>query len=319
MSEAATKAEPGRQLPIGPEIFLDHVGHFVADAQAASRALARAGFAPAPPSIQVNPDPEGGAPRPTGTGNVTAMFARGYIEVLFKTADTPLAHEFDAALARHAGVHLAAFSVADAAAAHQRLGASFRVRPLVDMQRPVDTGNGTGTASFTIVRLEPGEMAEGRIQILTHRTEATVWQPRWLSHPNGAQALLDLLIVVADVEEAAARFGRFADRPATGGFALGRMIVLDRGAVVLASADAFATMLPEVPVPSLPFAGAYGMRVTSLGAAAAALTRGGLAVRRAGASLVARFPDELGAGAWIFVEDPAELPWRHSGSIFRQS
>ena len=44
MSEAATKAEPGRQLPIGPEIFLDHVGHFVADAQAASRALARAGF-----------------------------------------------------------------------------------------------------------------------------------------------------------------------------------------------------------------------------------------------------------------------------------
>ena len=98
------------------------------------------------------------------------------------------------------------------------------------------------------------------------------------------------------------------------------MIVLDRGAVVLASADAFATMLPEVPIPSLPFAGAYGMRVTSLGGGRTRrCSWGGLAVRRAGASLVARFPDELGAGAWIFVEDPAELPWRHSGSIFRQS
>jgi len=49
------------------------------------------------------------------------MFARGYIEVLFKTSDTPLAREFDAGLARHPGVHIVAFGVADAAAAHGRL------------------------------------------------------------------------------------------------------------------------------------------------------------------------------------------------------
>src|ERR687887_1912043 len=109
-----------RQLPILDEIFLDHVGHFVREPQAASRALARAGFAPTPVSVQVVPDPEG-APRPTGTGNVTAMFSRGYMEVLFKTADTTLGRELEAALARHAGVHLAAFAVADAAAAHRRL------------------------------------------------------------------------------------------------------------------------------------------------------------------------------------------------------
>ena len=36
---------------------------------------------------------------PTGTGNVTAMFSRGYIEILFKTADTPLAREFDVSIA----------------------------------------------------------------------------------------------------------------------------------------------------------------------------------------------------------------------------
>src|SRR5215468_7171718 len=121
-----------RQLPREGEIFLDHVGHFVPDPEAASHALARAGFAPTPASIQSNPDPAGGAPRLTGTGNVTAMFARGYIEVLFKTADTPLGRELDAALARYHGVHLAAFSVADAAAAHERLaGAGFRTQPLV--------------------------------------------------------------------------------------------------------------------------------------------------------------------------------------------
>src|SRR6266581_4875074 len=118
-----------RQLPRADEIFLDHLAHFVPDAQAASRALARAGFAPTPISLQVNPDPApDGVPRSTGTGNITAMFARGYIEVLFKTSDTPLAGEFEAALARHPGVHLVAFAVADAAGARRRLAdRGFRV------------------------------------------------------------------------------------------------------------------------------------------------------------------------------------------------
>ena len=150
-----------RQLPRADEIFLDHLAHFVPDAEAASRALARAGFAPTPISLQVNPDPDGGAPRPTGTGNITAMFARGYIEVLFKTSDTPLAREFEAGLARHPGVHLVAFAVADAATARRRLADSgFRVRPLVEMQRPVDADGQSATAAFTIARVEPGEMPD---------------------------------------------------------------------------------------------------------------------------------------------------------------
>ena len=178
----ASGTEIDRQLPVGGEIFLDHVGHFVRDAAAASRALARAGFAPTPQSVQSNPDGT-----PTGTGNVTAMFSRGYIEVLFKTADTPLGREFDLALADHAGVHLAAFSVADAEGAHRRLTeAGFAMRPLVQFQRPVETVTGPDIAAFTVVRLERGAMAEGRIQILAHRTENTVWQPRWLTHRNGA-------------------------------------------------------------------------------------------------------------------------------------
>src|SRR5690606_37073558 len=136
---------------------------------------------------------------------ITAMLPRGYIEVLFKTADAPLAQELDAALAGYAGVHLAAFAVADAEAAHRRLEtAGFPVRPLVRFQRPVDTGSGPGVAAFTVARLERGAMAEGRIQLLTHRTEGTVWQPRWLTHPNGARGLTDLVIVSADVAEAAA-------------------------------------------------------------------------------------------------------------------
>ena len=252
-----------RQLPIRDEIFLDHVAHFVRDPQAGSRALARAGFAPTPVSVQVVPDPAG-APRPTGTGNVTAMFSRGYIEVLFKTADTALGRELEAALARHAGVHLAAFAVADAAAAHRRLAsAGFRMQPLIHMQRPVETAGAPGIAAFTLARLEPGQMPEGRIQILTHRTEAMVWQPRWLSHPNGAVALTDVMIAVHDLEDAVRRFASFTDRNAMPSPS-GATIELDRGRVQLVSAEAFVRKLPDVPIPSLPFIGAYGIRVASV-------------------------------------------------------
>jgi Glyoxalase-like domain len=272
------------------------------DPDAASRALARAGFAPAPVSIQVNPDPAGGAPQPTGTGNVTAMFTRGYIEVLFKTADTPLGRQLDAGLARYGGVHLAAFSAADAATAHARLAASgFRMQPLVEMQRPVDTGGAPGTAAFTLARVEPPEMPEGRIQILTHRTEHTVWQPRWLSHPNGALGLTSLVIAVADVEEAAQRFARFTGRNAAPS-PLGQAIALDRGHVELVTVDVFAQMLPEIPIPSLPFSGAYGIRVKSLTVLADMLARASVATRRREHDLVAIFPEEIGHGAWFFSE-----------------
>jgi hypothetical protein len=299
------KAEVDRQLPLGEEIFLDHVGHFVPDCEAASHAFARCGFAPTPVSVQVNPDGT-----LTGTGNVCAMLLRAYIEVLFKTAATPLAAELDLSMARYRGVHLAAFAVADAGKAHVRLGAAgFALRPLVNMQRPVDTETGPATAAFSVARVERGAMAEGRIQILTHQTEDAVWQKRWLAHPNGARALASVVIVVADVEEAAARFVRFTGRHAMPTRS-GQVIALDRGRVELVARAAFEGALPEIAVPVLPFIGAYGVLVTSLDRVEAMLARAGLRTRRAGDCLVATFPEELGQGAWLFAEKSEFSPFR---------
>jgi hypothetical protein len=228
-------------------------------------------------------------------------YRRGYIEVLFKTSDTPLAREFDAGLARHPGVHIVAFGVAGAAA-HRRLAESgFRVRPLVEMQRAVDAGGQPVTAAFTIARVEMGEMPEGRIQILTHRTEPLTWQPRWLSHPQRRADADTYPRCRADVAEAVRRFGRFTGRaPVPTPF--GRAIELDRGCVDLLAADEFARLLPELPVPSLPFVCAYGIKVESLTLTADLLTRAGLIVRQRDRDLIAVFPAELGHGAWLFTE-----------------
>jgi hypothetical protein len=298
----AWRAQASRQLPLGEEIFLDHVGFFVHDVEAGKRALARVGFSPTPVSVQSNPDPKGGEARLTGTGNVTAMLSEGYIEVLFKTADTPLAAELDAGMARYRGIHLAAFAVADAAGWHRRLAQlRFRVRPLVEMQRPVDTGGPKGVARFTIARLEPGEMPEGRIQVLTHHSEPLVWQPRWLSHRNGALALTGVVIAVADVEEAAQRFARFAGRTAQP-CAWGRVIALDRGCVHLVNADGLRQMLPEIAIPCLPFMAACEIRVASLAVLRELLQETGVKSWKREDMVIAQFPPELGQGAWMFRE-----------------
>jgi hypothetical protein len=303
-------ADADRRLPLRGEIFLDHVAHFVADPESASRALVRAGFAPTPVSVQVNPDPAGGLPQPTGTGNVTCMLDRGYLEILFKTSDTPLSRELDAAMARYHGVHLAAFAVADAAAMQARLGqAGFQTRPLVNMQRPVETAAGTDIAAFSVVRLAPGEMPEGRVQALTHHTEHTVWQPRWLSHPNGAHGLIDIVIAEADIEEAAGRFHRFLGRaPKAGRF--GPAFHLDRGGVQLVSAGSLAQLLPGLAVPGLPFMAGYWIAAASLDQVTACLCAGEIAFERLDGCVVAPFPEDLGAGCWVFIENAAALPWR---------
>lgn len=303
--------EIDRQLPLREEIFLDHVGHFVRDPSSAAQALRRMGFLPTPVSVQITPDPAGGE-TPTGTGNITTMFHRGYVEALFKTADTPLGRELESAIARYPGVHLAAFSVSDAAAAHRRLQASgFRVRPLVAMSRPVATLAGPDVAAFTVARVELGEMGEGRIQILTHRTEQTVWQARWLDHPNGAWGLTDVLVATPDVDEAAQRFSRFLNRPASENH-WGRAIRLDRGCVQLVAPATLNEIAPGIDAPSLPFIALYAVAVKSLDILEHHLRHGRAEFGRRSESIIARFPEELGTGAWLFVEQPTALPWRRS-------
>jgi hypothetical protein len=302
-------APVARRLPAGDEIFLDHVAHFVRDGEAASRALARCGFGPTPVSMQVHPDARGG-PRPTGTSNVTAMLERGYLEVLFKTSDTPLSREFEAYLSRHAGLHLAALAVADAGKAHRRLAASgFAVRELAHMQRPVGTASGAATAAFTIARVEREAMPEGRIQILTHHSEQAVWQERWLSQPNGAVGLIDVMIAVADVAEAAERFGRFTGRVATPTPG-GALIRLDRGGIYLLSHERASEKLPEVAFGAPPFMVGYALQVESLATAEAAVDNAELEWHAFENGIAAAFPAELGEGAWLFVERASALPWR---------
>ena len=153
----------------------------------------------------------------------------------------------------------------------------------------------------------PGETPRAAIQALTHRTPDTVWQPRWLTHPNGARALSDIVIAVADPDEAAFSFARFLGREAAD-MRRGSALRLDRGSVQLVTPAAVAELLPRLAVPALPFMAAYGLVVASLDQVGGCPRAGELAFDRDGASIIAPFPEELGAGCWVFAEDPGAGP-----------
>lgn len=304
MTSAEAGSGPGNR-PAGQEVVLDHTGHFVRDAEAARAALVALGFTVTPFSAQVQPDPETGESRLTGTGNVCAMLPEGYLEFLVHTADTPLGLEFCDALERRAGLHLLAFGVAEAAERHAAWSAGgFDLRPLVHFSREVDTEEGATTAAFTVARLAAGAMPEGRVQAVTHHTVDAMWQQRWTGHANGARRLGSVVISAPDPDEAADRFARLLGRPALGR-RQGWRIALDRGAVeILPEAEATALVGDAVePGRSVLAAVRVGVGVGDVSRLAGMAASAGLPARRDGETVVIPFAPALGRGAWLF--DPA--------------
>ena len=189
---------------------LDHTAHFLPDIDRASAALVRLGFTLTPFSAQSHRPAPGAPLTPAGTGNRCVMLQHGYLEFLTPTHDTPNAETLRAAIRRYTGMHLIAFGTSTPEADYQRLAASgFAPLTPVSLQRPVGTSTGEATARFTVVRVPPAAMAEGRIQFCQHHTRDVVWQPRWLTHANHAVGLAGVVLCVADPAEAAQRYSRF--------------------------------------------------------------------------------------------------------------
>jgi hypothetical protein len=244
----------GQQLPSPGQIFLDHVGWMVPDMAQASAMLEALGLVLTPFSPHLHRDPATKALMPVGTANRLAMLPTGYLEVLtpVDSISTPLADHLRACMARHVGVHLAAFSVTDAATkARELASAGFTVQPPMHLRRSVEAADGREVeVAFTVVRPAFDHFPEGRVQVLTHHTPEHMWQTRYLPAENAIESLLEVSYVADDPPAVADRFSRFLGRPvAEGGPSL---IDLDRGRVRFMSrreaAEVFgARRLPENP------------------------------------------------------------------------
>ncbi|MRG74157.1 hypothetical protein GH722_20550 [Alphaproteobacteria bacterium HT1-32] len=209
------------QLPASGQVFLDHVGCFVRDIDKVAEAMGGLDITLTPFTEQQNNG------KPAGTANRCAMFGRGYIEVLTPVSDTPLAAQMNSAIDRYEGLHLICFTTPDANVTAGALDSQgFSLQSPVELRRQTADGE----AAFTVLRLQPPGMPEGRIQFCTHYTPDAVWPDRYLAEGNRARALSGVLVAGPDPREAAGRFARFTGRDATE-TAVGWNLKLDRGAL----------------------------------------------------------------------------------------
>jgi hypothetical protein len=282
------------QLPPPGTLNVDHLGHFVPHIDAASQALEKLGFTLTPFSAQSQRIEPGGPLAPAGAGNRCVMLQRGYLEFLTPTGDTPVAAQLRAAIRRYIGVHLIAFGTSTPEADHARLDREgYAPLAPIDLQREIDTERGRDTARFTVVRVPPGTMPEGRVQFCRHLTPALLWQPRWTYHANRAASLAGVLLRVADAQEAAKRYARYTGLLAQLSGEAWR-IDTARGYLMFADRDALHRRLDVVP-PALPWIAGPVLKSDDIVATGDYLRKSGATVRALGSQrLVVELPPTLG-------------------------
>ncbi len=293
------------QVPGRGQIFLDHVGWFVDDLEAAGQVFERLGFVLTPITVHENQEGDGSRVR-AGTANRCAMIERGYIEILaaVEGIDNAITGELRGALARHAGIHLIAFSCADTARETARLEREgFAPLPATALRRPVQTDAGTTEeAAFSAIRLPPGTLPEGRIQMLRQDTPETVWQPSLIARDNAVVSLAGVVTCSDDPAAAAARFSRFTGKPAEA-----RTIFLDRGRMDFCDPGHLACLLPGAQPATLPCNAAVVLESADLARSRACFAAAGLPVSEVAEGIIA-VPPEAAAGAWMVVR-AADKAW----------
>lgn len=297
-------AAPGQTPALG-EIFLDHVGWFVSDMGRASEAFGRLGFPLTPLTIHRNADAAGNRV-PTGTANRCAMLGRGYLEILTDVdgLDTPFSRAHRAAVARYEGLHLIAFAVDEIEAEAGRLqAAGFDPQPVANLRRPMPVdGGGEEEAAFSVLRVPPGTMAEGRMQILRHETPDLVWQPSTIARDNAVSGLSGVLICTGDPAGAGVRYARFTGRESEGA-----RIALDRGRLDFVDPAGLARIVPPARPPDLPFIAAAVLESADIRATRNFVEAAGVPVETLSEDAIA-IPPDFAMGAWM-VFHAADAAW----------
>ena len=297
---------PASQNPPLGKLNIDHVAHFVPHIDAASAALEQAGFTLTPFSEQSHRLEPGGPLTPAGAGNRCVMLREGYLEFLTPTADTPIAQQLRNAIQRYTGLHLIALGTAAPEADHARLAKNgFSPLPPVALQREIGTTVGYDTARFTVVRVPPGTMAEGRIQYCQQHTPELLWQPRWLEHRNHARGLAAVILCVADPQEAAQRYARYTGLLAQLSGTQWR-IDTQRGALLFVTPAAVEQKL-GITAPALPWIAGYVLSSDKLSATRDVLNAAQCDLRELESRLLLRWPGAVG-GFILFQQHGTALP-----------
>ncbi len=184
---------------------LDHTGAIVEDLAVGAARWEKLGFTLSPQSRQSGRMPGRDEEGPWATANRCAIFQRGYLE-LIGVVDAGCFNPWTRFIGRFEGLHLLALRVANADAAYAALSErTDTLNPPVQRARRLDVDGTIEAMRFRNIFSRDEAYPEGRYIVLEHQTPEFLWQRRFMSHPNGAQALSAALVCADDVPAQRAR------------------------------------------------------------------------------------------------------------------
>jgi hypothetical protein len=187
------------------ELALDHSGTICHDLAAGAARWEKLGFSLTPQAQQMVPGSGHNGLEPAATANRCAMLEQGYLELIGVTQPGRL-NPWSHFVARHEGIHLLALRCNDADRFYATLSqrAAGFAAP-VQRTRQVTEHGTTSELRFRSIYSNDAEYPEGRFIIIEHQTPESLWQPRYLAHPNTAIALTEVLIACRHIEPSAVR------------------------------------------------------------------------------------------------------------------
>lgn len=204
-------------MSVPVQLSLDHAGAIVRDLAAGAGRWEKLGFSLSPLSRQRGRMPGREEEGPWATANRCAIFAQGYLE-LIGIVDEACFNPWEEFLTRFEGLHLLALRAPDANVAYTEIAArsaSLRksLNPPVQRARKLDVDGVERTMAFRNIFSRDEYYPEGRYIVLEHQTPEYLWQPRYLSHPNGALALESVMLCASDLPAQHARIAALLGQP----------------------------------------------------------------------------------------------------------
>ncbi len=133
------------------------------------------------------------------TGNYCVMFPSDYIELLGIVDTGPSAHRLDSFLAWREGLMGIAFAPAGSAEEARAMLVDRGLHPAEPrpLARQIELPEGVALPRFTLVSLPPEETPGLDCFLCAHLTPELMRRPEWLRHPNGANGIAAVHILVA--------------------------------------------------------------------------------------------------------------------------
>lgn len=240
-----------------------------------------------------------------GSSNNLAIFRDTYFELLgFESGNDRLRPELWKDPAGLTAIVFRPTSPEEVARVMQERGVG--AEEPVTFTRSVDTPEGPRDARFTIVRVPPRHIQNGRSFFCFHHTPELVWRPEWQAHPNGATNVIEFVISAPDPRKTAAVYEAI--------FGPGLLVDIDGGVAFRAGAAkvrlldpaAARTRFGDAILPDLESQDrmvALGIGTTSIDAAIACLIEAGVPFTKSGCCRVLVGHDVAGGVAIEFCEE----------------